>query len=231
MQAVQDAKILFPFRPEKASPSVRQNRRWASIGVVIAAIGLASAGNFITHKSASQEVDWLSRLAQKGDAGAQMQLGLAYRNGQYGLTPDSRTGLYWLKRAAENGNAYAADQVGIAYAEGQGTAVDRTSAQHWLQVASDEGNPDARSRLGMTSPGVLQTVTDIVTGKTLLDQEGASLKRRAREGNPVAEYQLAMRYRDGSFGVQRNPDLSKKWLERAAADGNPVAIETMQDAR
>jgi uncharacterized protein len=231
MQAVQYARDLFLFHPEKNSRSIKQNLRWVPIGAGLVAISLALAGNFVTHISPSQEADWLNRLAQKEDAGAQLQLGLAYREGKYGLAQDSRTGFYWLKRAAQNGNTYAADQLGIAYAQGQGTAMDKASAQHWLQVAADQGSRDARRRLGMASESALEAAANIISGKTLLDQEGSSLQQHAREGDPVAEYQLAMRYRDGSFGVQRDPVLSKQWLERAAAQGNPVAIKTLESDR
>jgi TPR repeat protein len=193
------------------------------VGVAIAAIGLAATGFMASNVTSRQEADWLSRLAESGDAGAQLQLGLAYRSGQDGLAVDARTGLYWLQRAAESGNAYAADQVGIAYAKGEGTAVDPERSQHWLQVAAQNGNPDAKRRLGMISPNALQAVGDMITGKTLLDQEGPALQRRAKEGDPLAEYQLAMRYRDGSYGVSRDPALSQRWLKRAAADGHPVA--------
>ena len=66
------------------------------------------------------ELAWLTRLANQGDDGAQLQLGLAYRDGRYGLSPDPESGLYWLQRSAAGGNAYAEDAVGKAYADGQG---------------------------------------------------------------------------------------------------------------
>jgi TPR repeat protein len=46
----------------------------------------------------------------------------------------------------------------------------------------------------------------------------------------VAEYQLALRYRDGSWGVNANPQLALGWLQMAANHGNPVAMATLADA-
>jgi hypothetical protein len=94
------------------------------------------------------ELDWLSRLAHEGDSGAQLQLGLAYRDGRYGLTPDARTGFYWLDKAAESGNAYAEDAVAEAYAKGQGTVQDLQVAKQWWQQAIAQGDRAASLHLG-----------------------------------------------------------------------------------
>ena len=93
------------------------------------------------------EVAWLTQLANQGDDGAQLQLGLAYRDGRYGLTADAKTGLYWLKRSAAGGNAYAEDAVGTAYADGQGIAQDIAKAESWWRKAMQDGNQEARIHL------------------------------------------------------------------------------------
>jgi TPR repeat protein len=100
-----------------------------------------------TPNKSSDELDWLSRLANNGDGGAQLQLGLAYRDGQYGLTPDAKTGLYWLKQSAAGGNAYAEDAIGTAYAKGQGTAQNTKLAVQWWRKALKDGDREARVHL------------------------------------------------------------------------------------
>ena len=102
---------------------------------------------FGTHAKPRDELDWLSRLANNGDAGAQLQLGLAYRDGHYGLTPDAKTGLYWLKQSAAGGNAYAEDAIGSAYAKGEGTEKDVRQAEQWWRKAIKDGDSDARMHL------------------------------------------------------------------------------------
>lgn len=94
------------------------------------------------------EVDWLSSLANKGDAGAQLQLGLAYIDGRYGLTADSKTGLYWLNQSANSGNAYAEMAIGKAYANGQGVEKNTALAEKWWRKAIKGGNNQARLLLG-----------------------------------------------------------------------------------
>ena len=222
MHLVEYTKAVPPFRARKF-PSIPA---WLPAAVAVTGLAFAVA----RHVEPQQEADWLSRLAQSGDSGAELQLALAYRDGRYGLQPDPKTGLYWLQQAAQAGNAYAADLVGNAYARGQGTAADPAEARHWWQIAAAGGNVDARHHLGDFAPDGLQSALDVVTGKAELDQSGPALQRRAEAGDPVAEYQLAMRYRDGAWGVTRNPELSRQWLERAAADGNPVARKTLASA-
>lgn len=238
-----------------------------------------------------QELDWLSRLANQGDAGAQLQLGLAYREGRYGLEPDPRTGLHWLTAAAKGGDAYAADVAANAYAAGQGSPRNLAQARHWWQVAADGGNADAQRHLGelyleghqvqqaepwlrkAADRGDLRAHDDLVQlyrqqeapasdlhrgenpinaldarmdaaglkfllaawhtvkAGSSLTYSADALKARARQGDPVAEYQLGMRYLDGAWAVEADPQQARRWLQRAAADGNPIAAQTLAEAR
>ena len=71
----------------------------------IALAGLAAGGVFVLLAARSggaapgQELAWLQQLAAGGDAGAGLQLGLAYRDGRYGLDPDPGRALHWLAAA------------------------------------------------------------------------------------------------------------------------------------
>ncbi len=94
--------------------------------------------------SADDEIGWLNRLAESGDEAAQLQIGLAYRDGRYGLTPDVTKEMYWIKRSAEHGNAYAEDALAGMYAEGRGTEKDIASAMIWWKKAMHDGYQDAR---------------------------------------------------------------------------------------
>lgn len=96
-----------PTRYDSASLPSKLKRWLLGAGLVLGAVVLAAIGSHGTVVPPDQEVAWLSRLAANGDAGAQMQLGLAYREGRYGLKPDEKTGLFWLAKARNNGQAYA----------------------------------------------------------------------------------------------------------------------------
>jgi TPR repeat protein len=137
--------ILAPADAAKPKAKSAVFWRWLA-GVLLIALILASALLGAPNKP-RDELDWLSRLANNGDAGAQLQLGLAYRDGRYGLAPDSKTAMYWLKQSAAGGNAYAEDAIGSAYANGQGTEQDLKLARQWWRKAVKDGDPEARVHL------------------------------------------------------------------------------------
>jgi len=262
---------------------------WSGLLVVGLIAFLAARAGGIT---AENELDWLTRLATQGDAGAQLQLGLAYRDGRYGLRPDPRTSLHWLTAAGQAGDPYAADMVANDYAHGTGIAHDMQQAAFWWALAARGGNADAQTNLGeyllssgrddqavewlrnAASRGDTRARTDLahlyredvlseqelpdadllrgnnpfaVLGeefdshglKTLfaiwhamqndapLLQSSDKLLQRAISGDPLAEYQLGLRYRDGAWAVRRDPVKARVWLERAATAGNRNAAEAL----
>ncbi len=255
-------------------------------GVVIFIAVAANASSVHTSRS-SREIDWISHLAHEGDAGAQLQLGLAYRDGRYGLQVDAQTGHYWLAEAARHGNSYAADLLANDYAGKVGGVPDTSQALQWWEVAAREGNADAQTHLGqyLLSQGreaeasawlrraasrgddvarrelpklyrkALVSPTDLRRGENSLaalgerlDSEGlktlfavwntiemgspnqqyaATLLQRAEQGDPLAEYQLALHFRDGAWAVKQDPEQAERWFRRAAADGNPLAVSAL----
>jgi len=177
--------------------------------------------------SDTQELDWLSRLAAADDAGAQLQLGLAYRDGRYGLAPDARTGQYWLDRAARNGQAYAADPDvhkqpgGSASAASDPTGTARPVAAGKLDALASELDSPTLAAISSVWKTLSMTSTEA--------QSSAALEQRAQSGDPVAEFQLAARYRDGAWAENRDPAKAYYWLRRAARAGNPVAMRALAD--
>lgn len=271
-------------QPRRGKPS------WMiGLGVAAGAMLLAALGAENIHARPDQEISLLSHLAEAGDAGAQLQLGLAYREGRYGLRPDAKTGLHWLTQAAANGQSYAADLVGTAYADGQGTARDPAHAQHWWTVAAKDGNAHAAWRLGeqlassdpsqaerwlkqaaeqgnqqaardlhalyarqiapasdlqlgknrleviaaQTGSLTLKTLEgawDLLLKSTAAAQDTNTLRSDALAGDPTAEFQLGMRYRDGAWGVARDPVQARYWLRRAANNGNRLAAHALDES-
>jgi len=94
-----------------------------------------------------EDLRLLRQMAGDGDAGAQLQLGIDYRDGRLGLRRDPATGLGWLLRSAQNGNAYAEDTIGSMYANGIGTARNPAMARYWWKIGMKNGNRDARVHL------------------------------------------------------------------------------------
>jgi TPR repeat protein len=262
------------------------------VGTILIVASLAMINSYVSksHKAVSQ-VEWLSQLARAGDHNAQLQLGLAYREGRYGLQRDSASSEHWLTASAKGGNAYAADTLANIYAHvAKAQAIehaDMEQAVYWWQQAAREGSRDAELQLGEyllnqgerdkaaawlrkaadmgetrahqdlvelyrksptpardlhrgeNSLAVLAEQINSTSLKSLLaiwrtmkasstsTQSTDALTTRAKRGDPVAEFELAMRYRDGSWAVERDPRKAMMWLQRSAAAGNPIAAKTL----
>lgn len=251
-------------------------------------IGLLGCGQAVAAEdstSVSREVSWLTHLANNGDSGAQLQLGLAYEHGRYGLQPDAETGYHWLRIAARNGNAYAADRVANHLAEEgpddfhEAVALWKQAAQRgnadaqmrlgefwmqqgdgqaldWLRKAAAQGNQRAQQDLltlyrrmdlqeldlhrgenetaavanevGTVGLKFLVALWHVLEASSNYEQSKVPLMERAKQGDPIAEYQLALRYRNGAWDVNRDPEKSMSWLLRSVADGNRIARQDLE---
>jgi len=118
---------------------------WASILVLsILALGLASCAN---NETREQKFSNLQRLAEKGNAGAQYNLGLMYEQG-YGTAPDISKAAAWFEKAAEKGEANAQYRLGSLYYHGQGVTKDLRQAAEWYNKAAEHGSTPAQAALG-----------------------------------------------------------------------------------
>lgn len=120
-------------------------KAWASVSVIfIMAFGLASCADTETRE---QKFANIRLAAQKGDAGAQYNLGLMYEQG-YGVIPDMREAAAWFEKSAENGEANAQYRLGFLYYQGQGVPRDLPRAAEWYKKAAEQGSTPAQTALG-----------------------------------------------------------------------------------
>ena len=80
----------------------------------------------------------IRRLADQGDADAQVRLGAMYYQGQ-DVPQDDTEAIRWLRLAAEQGRADAQFLLGAMYARGRGVAQDDAEAVRWLRLAAEQG--------------------------------------------------------------------------------------------
>jgi hypothetical protein len=80
----------------------------------------------------------LLRLAEKGNASAQSELGLCYHEGD-DILPNVRESMRWFILAARQGNAQAQYYLGRAYSSGEGVPKDIESAYAWLARSAAQG--------------------------------------------------------------------------------------------
>jgi len=84
----------------------------------------------------------LQPMAERGNADAQLRLGLMYREGK-GVPQDDKQAVAWLSMAAEQGQTEAQENLGFSYAKGLGVERDWVQADKWFGIAAASGKETA----------------------------------------------------------------------------------------
>lgn len=157
-------------------------------------------------------------LAEQGDARAQNNLGILYRNGE-GVVQDLELARQWLLRAAEQGYARAQFSLAMLYDFGQGMAQDYPQAIHWYEQAAQQGDTDAQFALGSLHADGRGVVAN-----------GAEAARwyamAAAQGHANAQNVLGLLYLRGA-GVAKNTEEALRLFRLAAAQEHRDAAENI----
>lgn len=150
----------------------------------------------------------LLKKAQKGDVVSQNNLGCFY------IKHDQEdSALFWWTKAAEQGYASAQFNVGNYYSK----KGDYDKAIPWLTKAAEQDNASAQSVLGhcyFVGNGVNKDIE-----KALYWTE-----KSAKKWEPLALYNLGAYYYNN-----REYDMAKVWLNRAANQGYEKARKLLQE--
>jgi len=161
--------------------------------------------------------DWRERAARRGNVEAQFKLGQMYLDG-IGIAQDRQRAREWLQKAAEEGNREAAFLLARMYGEGLGGPVDQALADHWLYKSAQGGYAAADDMLSwIKSFGHTYDRT--------LSLE--AVRRLATDGDAEAQYQLGLRCYLGKGGERRDLPQAVKWFERAAGQGQLMAMRNL----
>ena len=76
-------------------------------------------------------------LAEQGNATAQYNLGVLYRDGQ-GVPQDYKTAVKRTRLSAEQGDADAQYNLGSMYRKGQGVLQDYKTARKWYRLSAEQ---------------------------------------------------------------------------------------------
>ena len=132
--------------------------------------------------------------AERGDADAQYNLGLAYDTGA-GVTKNVAEAARWFGRAADLGYAPAQYNLGFHYSLGSGVAQDDVAAVKWFRKAADQGYMRAQSKLALAYTNG--------TGVAKDEAEAAKWRQKAADQR-TAQVQYDHEY--------------KRWEDKALAD-------------
>ena len=164
----------------------------------------------------SAEVECTNRdqaAAEQGDAEAQFNLGVMYRDGE-GVPQDEAEAVRWFRLAAEQGLAVGQSNLGLMYATGRGVPQDEAEAVRWSRLAAEQGNALGQFNLGLmyaTGRGVPQDEAEAVRWYRLVAEQGLA----------VGQSNLGVMYRDGE-GVPQDEAEAVRWFRLAAEQGLAV---------
>ena len=121
-------------------------------------------------------------LANSGNAEAQYNLAIMYRQGQ-GVAQDKETALKWFEKSAELGLPSAEYYLGHLYDNGDSVTRNPVTAVSWYKKAAEKGNPLAQSNLGVAyanGEGVQQDIVKAYVWFSLAASQGltAALENR-----------------------------------------------------
>ena len=183
--------------------------------LVVTVLALVSLAGYAM---SPEDVAQVMKYAEGGNASSQVLLGVAYLNGDGGLTRDPAAAAKWFEKAAVQGNGYAEGTLGDLYEDGLGVVRNLKLAFDWREKAANRGNVKAQLDLGKMYLEGLGVPKNSQKALQWLD-------RSATEGNPDAQYLLGRIYHQGTEDVGANRDLGKSWLDKASLQGSQDAIQ------
>jgi hypothetical protein len=156
--------------------------------------------------------------AERGDTGAEMELGHLYYRG-LGVAVDYSQAASWFRKAADKGDAKAQYSLGYLYWFGQGVPKDLAEAVQWYRKAADQGDARAESALGSSyyyGQGVEQDRA-IAAGW---------YRKASDRGIADAQYDLGYMLYYGQ-GVAQDRAEADRLFRQAADQGNENARRTL----
>jgi uncharacterized protein len=86
-------------------------------------------------------IRWLQRASERGSVDAQIDLAIAYDNGEDGLPTDHQLAVQWFGEAAQQGDGFAQVQLGELYQRGLGVDRDLDEARRLFMQAAANSDP------------------------------------------------------------------------------------------
>ncbi len=158
----------------------------------------------------------LSAAADKGDANAQYELGLAYMRGEK-IEQDEKKGFEYLEKAALQRHPTASFELGKAYKEGKGVGKDLTKAMASFMLAASLEHTTAYRE-------IFWLMADKNYKNASAKEAGLWLQAAAEAGDVECQYILSRSYIQDWYGLQGDFDLAAAWCRKAAHSGHLDAM-------
>lgn len=115
-------------------------------GLSVAAIGWLKQQGGVPTPSPEAAYSQALERAHKGEAEAELQMGLRYAEGD-GVIKNDKEAAKWLEKAARHGLAEAQYHYGLALLQGRGVVQDYKAAFHWIEQPAQRGHSQAQYSL------------------------------------------------------------------------------------
>ena len=164
--------------------------------------------------STGEDLASIRGAAERGDAEAQVALGLMYHNGD-GVEPNCAEAVRWFRKAADQGYHWGQFNLGVMYNNGEGIEQDYSEAVKWYRKAVKQGSASAQINLGImyyNGNGVEKNYAEAVKW----------YRKAAEQGYANAQSNLGLMYRNGE-GVEADNSEAFKWFRKAAEQGDANA--------
>ena len=160
-------------------------------------------------------VDWMRRLAAKGDARAMVLLGHFYRAG-HRVPVDEDEAFRLVSASASAGDTLGMKVLAQFYRRGISTDPDEVASVKWLQAAAERKDAEARYLLGLA----------FADGRGVPRAPASAaqwFRAAANGGSASAAYALSQMYRAGD-GLDPDPDRAARYFAQALAAKNCSAL-------
>lgn len=213
---------------------------------------------FIDKKDNEQAIYWMQKAAENGLGNAQGDLAYSYENSELGLTEDLEQAAYWYHQAIESGvdDMFTQCEIGLKYVRGElGFEQDYKKAVYRFKLSADQGYEVAQYSLGITYLNGKGIPKDQEKGMFYLKQAAEQgfaeaqynlgliyrkmnkydeafhwFSLAAKQGHASSQLCLGLCYYAGE-GTKRDKKKSKYWMQKAAEQGDDLAIKWLQDHR
>jgi len=208
--------------PTTNEESIKQIQKWVKKQKAWAQDNLGNSyyhGTRGVKKDVKRAFILFTLAAEQGDANAQHNLGVMYRDG-IGTKPDVKRAVALFTLSAEQGLASAQYNLGNMYRNREGTQPDVKRAVELYTLSAEQGHAYAQYCLGNMYRNGEGTQPDVKRAYELYTLS-------AEQGLAKAQFNLGNMYATGQ-GVEQSFTTTQKWWTKAAAQGYEIAIAELK---
>lgn len=185
---------------------------------------LASVFTMFSWSCFADDIEFIKKAAELGDAKAQSTIASMYESGN-GLPKNQIEAAQWYTKSAEQGYAEAQNNLGFMYAGGRGIPTDYAMAMKWYGKAAEQGLPEAQYNLSVMYTNDLAVPKDYV--KAYMWANLAASKGNANAEKMRATLEKNMKKEE----ILEGQRLSNEWIQKSMekkSEEKPVTDTRME---